>query len=283
MRRVGWIEKNLGISRKTIRVYEEKGLLPAREDKSKYREYSEEEIDYIWNIKLLSKMKFSLDDIVKLFSSDQPEQWMDQLKKKTQELEEEKAELEVYINFLKTIQLMGRYPSRPKKMGDMKIDDFIKYARDNWNIANNSGFNNLNTLGVLLSKDTEKMEINEIVSALEECASFSGIDVEKDRDLIVALFSSYIELINLAQNTKCDFTNNEVQSLIEKIYQFDKIFIARQLGEVSKKDFARLRTSQYLVGDLYQPMREAIGKKGCIFLANAFAYFGGYSSYTDVD
>ena len=52
-----WIEENLGIKRSTLRVYERKGLLPHRRET--WREYTKEEVEYIWMLKVLTGVGFS--------------------------------------------------------------------------------------------------------------------------------------------------------------------------------------------------------------------------------
>ena len=50
--KVKWVEDHLGISRKALRNYERLGLMPPNKDE-KYRDYSDEDIDRIWSIKIL--------------------------------------------------------------------------------------------------------------------------------------------------------------------------------------------------------------------------------------
>lgn len=52
-----WIKKNMGITRKALLVYEKKGLItPARNPNNEYREYSEEDLQCIWMIKMLREL-----------------------------------------------------------------------------------------------------------------------------------------------------------------------------------------------------------------------------------
>lgn len=60
-----WIEKNMGISRKTLTTYEKCGLIkPARNaSNGKYREFNEEELERIWHVKFFVELGYSLKEI----------------------------------------------------------------------------------------------------------------------------------------------------------------------------------------------------------------------------
>ncbi len=49
--KVKWVEENLGVSRKALRNFEKHGLMPANEGGA-YRDYSDEDIERIWAIRL---------------------------------------------------------------------------------------------------------------------------------------------------------------------------------------------------------------------------------------
>lgn len=58
---VNWVEKNLGVTRKVLRIYEEKGLMDKttfQNPDNKYREYSYEDIERIWCYRLLQGVGF---------------------------------------------------------------------------------------------------------------------------------------------------------------------------------------------------------------------------------
>jgi DNA-binding transcriptional MerR regulator len=63
------VSKSFGISTRTIRYYEEIGLLESkRPDGSKYRFYDKESIHKLEQILLLRSVKFSLEDISRILS-----------------------------------------------------------------------------------------------------------------------------------------------------------------------------------------------------------------------
>mgnify|MGYP003299587528 CR=1 FL=1 len=65
--KVKWVEDNLGITRKALRVFESAGLMPKNEG-SKYRDYTEDDIDRLWTIRVLQGMGYTLKEIAQMCS-----------------------------------------------------------------------------------------------------------------------------------------------------------------------------------------------------------------------
>lgn len=68
---VKWIVDNLGITRDMLRYYEKEKLIPRRESSNptnNYREYSDEDIERIWGIKLLISIGFTAKEIYALMN-----------------------------------------------------------------------------------------------------------------------------------------------------------------------------------------------------------------------
>ena len=65
--RINKVEELVGITKKNIRFYEEKGLLnPVRNAENGYREYSEEDVAFLQKIKLLRQLSIPIEEILKL-------------------------------------------------------------------------------------------------------------------------------------------------------------------------------------------------------------------------
>ena len=65
--KINKVEQLVGITKKNIRFYEEKGLItPARNEENMYREYSDEDVDMLRRIKLLRQLSIPIDEIAKL-------------------------------------------------------------------------------------------------------------------------------------------------------------------------------------------------------------------------
>lgn len=67
--RINQVEELVGISKKNIRFYEEKGLLsPRRTAENGYRDYSEEDVENLLKIKLLRQLSIPIEEILKVQS-----------------------------------------------------------------------------------------------------------------------------------------------------------------------------------------------------------------------
>lgn len=64
------VEELVGITRKNIRFYEEQGLLSPRRADNGYREYHEEEITRLKQIKILRKLSIPIEDIKRVFDGE---------------------------------------------------------------------------------------------------------------------------------------------------------------------------------------------------------------------
>ena len=107
-----WIEENLGIKRSTLRVYERKGLLPHRRET--WREYTKEEVEYIWMLKVLTGVGFSHKELREAIEGGE----LDIRKGLTERLsvlEAQRNEIERNIRYLKEIKQAGRIPTWPKR------------------------------------------------------------------------------------------------------------------------------------------------------------------------
>ena len=130
--KVKWVEENLGVSRKALRNFEKHGLMPANEGGA-YRDYSDEDIERIWAIRLFQGMGYTLKELVKLSESDDFD-FDASLEKKIQELENEKAKIERHLGYAQHIKLTGRFPSRPKNMGTIPFEEFQEKSLNQWNV-----------------------------------------------------------------------------------------------------------------------------------------------------
>ena len=98
-----------------------------------YREYSEEDIDRIWAIRVLQGMGYSLKEIAALGQDDNFD-FHQSITDKVAKLEEKKAEVERHLGYAQMIKLTGRFPSRPREMGTVKFEDFQEKALEGWNV-----------------------------------------------------------------------------------------------------------------------------------------------------
>ena len=110
---VKWVKEHLNVTPDMIRRYESEGLM----NKDYYqnpitnrREYTQREIDKLWEIKIYLNMGFTLKQIKKIFESSDHDFEMiveDKLKR----LEESNKKTNEAIMFIKAIKHLGRFPT----------------------------------------------------------------------------------------------------------------------------------------------------------------------------
>ena len=65
--KVKWIEEHMGITRNMIRRYEKKGVISKNEE-GKDREFDEEGLRQLWDIRVVVSLGFSLDEVKEIMS-----------------------------------------------------------------------------------------------------------------------------------------------------------------------------------------------------------------------
>ena len=98
--------ENLGITRDMLRYYEKEKLLSTNESRNptnQYRDYSDEDIERIWGIKLLIGIGFTAKEIYALMNA--PDFDFDTaIAQKVAELERKHDENLIYLEFAKSIK-----------------------------------------------------------------------------------------------------------------------------------------------------------------------------------
>ena len=267
--KVKWVEDNLGVSRKALRGFEKAGLMPENKGRQ-YRDYDDDDIDRIWAIRVLQGMGYSIKEIVTLVNDDDFD-FDSSLSKKVADLEEEKKKVERHLGYAKTIKFTGRFPSRPKKMGEIKFEDFQEKALEGWNITDDPQAVEYQKLAeTILSKSPEEWEntdLGRMFSVLKDC-------ITMDTDLLLT------ELLlpkAIAKMIEYGASHPEIQLMVKMIYENQKAL--NQLEDMSVKQFARFYSSSYLSGDISKLKARDLSEQEREFVAEAISVFGGYESY----
>lgn len=109
-----------GLNVSNIRFYERKGLLaPVREEESRYRDYTEEDVRRIQRILLYRKMGISIESIYLLLHG--------QAEERTVLLRQEQ-ELRQQVENLKGAMDLCRMVLEEEKLDDEKLEDFLGYV-----------------------------------------------------------------------------------------------------------------------------------------------------------
>ncbi|MDD7025739.1 MAG: MerR family transcriptional regulator [Lachnospiraceae bacterium] len=271
--KVKWVEENLGVSRKALRNFEKHGLMPANEGGA-YRDYSDEDIERIWAIRLFQGMGYTLKELVKLSESDDFD-FDASLEKKIQELENEKAKIERHLGYAQHIKLTGRFPSRPKNMGTITFEEFQEKSLNQWNVNSDPEAKKYQEIADLVLntpedelKDTDIGRLFEFLIELQEQMS------DMDSLFIEKVIPN--EIIKRIENGPED---EEVQLLVKMMYE-NRI---SSISDMAKSQFVRFESSSYISGDIARMHEKEYGKDGCRFIADAIAVFGGYSCYDEVE
>lgn len=275
--RVKWVEENLGISRKALRIYEREGLMPENKN-SLPRDYSEEDIERIWFIRVMQGMGYTVKEIAALVNGSDTEEldFQESIARKVMDLERKKEEIEKHLGYAKTIKLTGRFPSRPEEIGTMKFDEFYEKAIEGWNINNDPQTETFQEITeLILNKSPEEWndtDVGRLFGLLDSC-NFADMNVE-------AIMSDAILPKAILKRKDLGYNNPEVQVLVKLIYE-NQVEIIPELAEMTPQQFARYQSSAYLYGDLAKLKEKEYGKDGCKFLADAIATFGGYIDADD--
>lgn len=274
--RVKWVEENIGVTRKALRNFERFGLMPPNEGGT-YRDYSDEDIDRIWTIRLLQGMGYSLKEIVDI-SKDENFDFDTSIAKKIEELEEKKSKIDKHLGYAQTIKLTGRFPARPKVMRSVTFGEFYEKSLNEWNVNSDSEIKKYKELVDLILntpedelKDTDIGRVFEFLQNLQEMMT--------NTDLFMIEKAIPTEIIKRKDKGAA---NDEVQLLVKMIYE-SRIDNVPESEKMTLNQFVRFESSGYIVGDVARMKEKVYGKEGCRFIADAIAVFGGYSSYEEVE
>lgn len=94
------IAKEVGMTKRAIKYYEEKGLLSIKKDDNGYRNYTQEDVETLKKISIYRKLGISIDDIKKLLETDDKKLLLSIYNQKLQEKQLQELELEALKEFI---------------------------------------------------------------------------------------------------------------------------------------------------------------------------------------
>ncbi len=272
--KVKWVEDNLGITRKALRVFEDAGLMPKngarKHESNKYRDYTEDDIDRLWTIRVLQGMGYTIKEIRQMIS-DEKFDFDNSIAEKIKELEKEKDKLERHLGYAKAIKMTGRFPSRPAKMGEIKFDDFQEKAIEGWNIINDPQSAEYQKIAEsYLSKTPEELEDTDLGRMLAFLEELATMDTDK-------LLTEYVLPKAIVKRKALGPKHPDIQLLLKLIYENQSAFLEGQT--MTQKQFSRFYSSSYLCGDIAKMKSGDFTEDERFFIAEATAVFGGYENY----
>lgn len=94
------IAKEVGMTKRAIKYYEEKELLSIKKDDNGYRNYTQEDVETLKKISIYRKLGISIDDIKKLLETDDKKLLLSIYNQKLQEKQLQESELEALKEFI---------------------------------------------------------------------------------------------------------------------------------------------------------------------------------------
>lgn len=274
--KVKWVEDNLGITRNTIRGYEKEGLIPENTD-GKDREYSEEEIELLWGIKVLQGIGYERKEIFQMRENEDFD-FEKSLDEKVNQLKKKKDDAERHLGYAEMIKLSGRLPSRPTLMGSINFDEFYEKSLNDWNLNNDSQAKQVKEVTDLyLNKSQEELNESDLIKVLNMFQTI-GIGLENPELFLIdnLLTKEIIKRRNLGAS------HPEVQLLV-KMMRDNYISICPEYEKMSLDQFVRFTTSSYISGDIAKVRTLNFDEEDCKFIVDAIAVFGGYKNYNEVN
>lgn len=262
---VKWVADNLGITRDMLRYYEKEKLLPANENRH-YRNYSDEDIERIWGIKLLIGIGFTAKEIYALMNM--PDFDFDTaIAKKVKELERKHEEDVIYLEFAKSIKFLGRIPTT-SKIGSVKFDDFLAYAHENWNFYDDprsAPF--MQIADTLISKEPQEWSPDDVERIL----------IDAEGMMHTYALHGYYQVISDMQELGYD--NDAVQRVVRLLHKYlvEHNTEPELDGKITPQFVAKYTAPFFISGDVAVQHERNYGKEGCLFIAQALAYYGGFT------
>lgn len=94
------IVKEVGMTKRAIKYYEEKGLLSVKKDNNGYRNYTKEDVETLKKISIYRKLGICIDDIKKLLETNDKKILLDVYHRKIQEKQTQESELEALKEYI---------------------------------------------------------------------------------------------------------------------------------------------------------------------------------------
>ena len=274
--KVKWVEDNLGVTRKALRVFEKAGLMPENKG-GQYRDYDDDDIDRIWTIRVLQGMGYSIKEICDMVADDGFD-FDTSISQKVEQLEEKKAELERHLGYAKTIKLTGRFPPRPPKMGEVKFEDFQSNAIERWNISGDpQGEAYAQLAETMLAKSNEEWNNSDLGRML------AALEMMKNTDLDL-LLAEYVLSKAICKRKALGANHPEIQLMVKLIYENQNILgqAYGMEGKMTIKQFSRFYSSSYLAGDVAKLKAGEYSEEDCEFIAEAISIFCGYKNHDEL-
>lgn len=269
---VKWVEEHLGITRKALRYYEKEKLMPTEGSRNtnNYREYTEEDLDRIWGIKLLIGIGYTAKEVYAIMY-DPNFDFYTSISEKVAGLEKRHDDEVMYLKFAKNIKFTGRIPT-VSKLGSIRFDDFLDYCHENWNFYDGpSAAPFMQVADTLISKPPQEWSPDEV----ERLATiFENLDL--NHWAFTFALNGYYQVI--ADMRDLGHTSETVQRVVRLLHEYmvKNNTVPDLDGKITPQFMAKYTAPSFVDGDIAELQERNYGKDGCLFIAKALSYYGGY-------
>ena len=273
--RIKWVTEHLGITRKAIRNYEDKGLLRKgtyEDPETKYREFDEDDIKTLWLYKMLQEMGFSVNEIKEAVADGKELSFQN----KMEDLEARKKNIEEAMELLRYIKILGGFPDT-KHIGSVTYDQMRKGMLEFFEAV--PEFNRMKELFTTINEAKEKDRISGTSEEMLE--SFADRFKEICSTSYPFKQEAYLEAL-AALSKQADHKDPSVQIIAGLFCKclLDHVKTVAEVPEhIDEKFLARGQVIIFVEGgDFYEANREKYGEEACSFIAKALSYYAGYES-----
>ena len=264
---VKWVKDNLGITRDMLRYYEKEKLLPQNTN-NRYRDFSDEDIERIWGIKLLIGVGFTAKEIYSLMN-DPGFDFDMAMEQKVKELEQKHDEDLIYLEFANSIKFMGRIPTATT-VGSIRFDEFLQYAHENWNFYDDP-------------RSAPFMKMSETLIS-KEPSEWSPEDVDRmmsifeDPETMMHTFALHGYYQVISDMRELGYSSETVQRVVALLHKYlvEHNTEPELDGKITPQFIAKYTAPFFISGDVSKQHERNYGKEGCLFIAQALAYYGGF-------
>ena len=270
---VKWVLGNLGITRDMLRYYEKEKLISVvetRNPSNKYRDYSEEDIERIWSIKLLISIGFTAKEIRAIVEGGKFD-FYGAISQKVEDLEKRYSDITTSLEFAKTIKMTGCVPT-VNQIGSINFNDFIGYCKENWNIYSDPQMTpiveSIDALANTIEDDLSAGNVKKLLKAFEgiaptEFAHYQTID---------GYFRVVSDMIELG------FDDPIVQKIVSLVHQYmlNNMIPLEHKEKFTPSCFAERTIPMFIESEVAKINESKFGKNCCLFVAKAIDYYGNY-------
>ena len=178
MMTVKQVSELTGVSIRTLRYYDEIGLLPpASHTEGGYRLYDDTALERLQQILLFRELEFPLQDIVRIVNSPDFDR-KKALEQQIELLELKKQHLENLISFARGIKLLGVRAVNFSAFDTSKLDEYAKRAKEQW--GNTPEYKELKEKESKRSPEEEQQLMERFMSLFAEFGELKGGSPESE-------------------------------------------------------------------------------------------------------